>query len=167
MYASIQQDSERFVRSLNLPAVTGIRDLIPEVERRTGLAVELQPAEVQVSTPCGLWIATEKRHYIFYDPRTSVAHQDHIIAHEIAHILKDHQGTAKMSTDVSGISAELILSVLGRTQYDDAQELEAEMVGTYLQAHVLYHRKDRSGILDESESGRVARTFIRSRKSNP
>ncbi|MEU1355390.1 hypothetical protein ABZ410_16025 [Streptomyces cinnamoneus] len=170
MPASIQRASERFVRSLSLPSVTGIRDLLPEVERRTQRAVKLEPAEVGWSAPCGMWVATAETHYIFYDPRTSIAHQDHIIAHEVAHILKRHQGQRKVPAEATeGLLAlldpELIQSVLGRAQYDDAEELEAELVGTYLQAHVHHHQKYQVAISDETESDRVARTFLRRRSS--
>ncbi|MGA5134958.1 hypothetical protein ACPCTO_34765 [Streptomyces olivoreticuli] len=172
MPASIQRASERFVRSLGLPSVTGIRDLLPEVERRTQRAVRLEPAEVEWSAPCGMWVATAEMHYIFYDPRTSIAHQDHIIAHEVAHILKRHRGRTKAPAETTEglltlLDPELIQSVLGRTQYDDVEELEAELVGTYLQAHVHHHQKYQVALSDETESDRVARTFLRTRKSGP
>ncbi|MFD7334855.1 hypothetical protein ACFV98_02480 [Streptomyces violascens] len=172
MPVSVQRASERFVRDLSLPSVTGIRDLLPEVERRTQRAVKLEPAEVGWSAPCGMWVATAKSHYIFYDPRTSVAHQDHIIAHEIAHILKRHEGERELPAEATEglltlLDPELIQTVLGRAQYDDAEELEAELVGTYLQAHVHFHQKYQVAISDETESDRVARTFLRPRKSSP
>jgi hypothetical protein len=165
----IRQASETFVRDLALPAASSIRDLLPEVERRTGRTVQLRPAELDWSAPCGMWVATERAHYVFYDPRTSPAHQDQIIAHEFAHILKGHKGQTESSGETVGglltlLDPELIQMVLGRTQYDEEEELEAEIIGSYIQAHVHSYQKNSVSISSETEVGRVARTFLRRRK---
>ncbi|MFF4187192.1 hypothetical protein ACFYZ9_28770 [Streptomyces sp. NPDC001691] len=162
--------SEGFVRGLRLPPASSIRDLAPEIERRTGRAVELQPAELDWSAPCGMWVATKSRHIVFFDPRTTLAHQDHIIAHEFAHMLRNHKGGASIGGETVGgllpdLDPELIQMVLGRTQYDEKDEMEAELDGSYLQAHI--HASQRRVISQRGESEvdrRVARTFLRGRE---
>ncbi|MGW1815416.1 hypothetical protein ACWCQM_17885 [Streptomyces sp. NPDC002125] len=162
--------SEGFVRGLRLPPAPSIRDLAPEIERRTGRAVELQPAELDWSAPCGMWVATKSRHIVFFDPRTTLAHQDHIIAHEFAHMLRNHKGGVSIGGETVGgllpdLDPELIQMVLGRTQYDEKDEMEAELDGSYLQAHI--HASQRRVISQRGESEvdrRVARTFLRGRK---
>lgn len=166
----IRQASKRYVRTLGLPSSTNIRDLLPEIERRTQRTIHLSPAEVDWEAPCGMWIATERAHYVFYDPRTSRAHQDHIIAHEFAHILKGHKGEMKVSASaVSGVltllDPDLIQTLLGRTQYDDREELEAELVGSYMQEHVRFHQNRRVDASNEMAVDRVERTLLRGRES--
>ena len=142
----VRRRSEGFVTGLGLPPVAGVRDLVPEIERRTGRALSLQAAELEASQsiPCGMWLATRDTHYVFYDPRTSRAHQDHIIAHEFGHILKDHRGGPTLpSKDGSGlishIDPSVVRMVLGRTDYAEHDEMEAELIGCYLQAHTRIH----------------------------
>ncbi|MEU3355250.1 hypothetical protein [Streptomyces sp. NPDC037389] len=145
--------------------MASIRDLLPEVERRTGRTVSLQSAEVGWSAPCGMWVATERTHYVFYDPMTSRAHQDHIIAHEFAHILMGHKGAMEVPDETVGglltlLDPELIKMVLGRTQYEDQEELEAELTGSYLHAHIRSTR-NHARPSDDPEADRVARTLLR------
>lgn len=109
-----------------------------------------------------MWIATRTVSYIFYDQETSAAHQDHIIAHELAHILKGHRGATTLATlDVGGLFSlldpALIKTVLGRTDYTEQDEREAETVGTYLQQHANSYRPPTRS----DEAYRITRTLLR------
>ncbi|MFI1890369.1 hypothetical protein [Streptomyces jumonjinensis] len=154
-----------FVRSLQLPPVAGIRDLVPELERRTGRSLQLQPAEIGLSAPCGMWIATRATDYVFYDPQTSRAHQDHIIAHEFGHMLKQHRGVPGYSANAEGLiqmmDPSVIELVLGRTDYDEIEEQEAELVGSYLQQHIHASRIRVKAQPGDLTADRVAKTFLR------
>ncbi|MGW0737483.1 hypothetical protein [Streptomyces sp. NPDC002851] len=162
------RSSRDFVRGLTLPPVASVRDLVPEIERRVGRALSLQPAELAASEtiPCGMWLATQDTHYVFYDPRTSRAHQDHIIAHEFGHILKDHRGGPELpgasgkdgSGLISHIDPAVVRMVLGRTDYTAHDEKEAELIGSYLQAHANAYEPPPS-----KEAAAVARTLLRRR----
>jgi len=163
---AIQRSCRDFVRGLDLPAVAGVRDLVPDIERRTGRALRLEPAEVAASetVPCGMWLATRDTHYVFYDPRTSRSHQDHIIAHEFGHILKQHRGGPTLRTKdatalITHIDPAVVRAVLGRTDYAEHDEREAELIGSYLQAHTgAYRPQPAAGAED---AARVARTLMR------
>jgi hypothetical protein len=150
-----------FVRDLELPAVESVRELRPFVEERIGQPIRLQPAEVGAALPCGMWIATKTVSYVFYDPETSPAHQDHIIAHEFAHILKSHRGSTTLPFGFGGLFSVLdpglIKAVLGRTDYAERDEQEAEMVGSYLQAHANSYRPPTRS----EEADRITRTLLR------
>ncbi|MGW1976491.1 ImmA/IrrE family metallo-endopeptidase [Streptomyces sp. NPDC001889] len=158
-----------YVRSLDLPAVASIRDLVPEIEKRSGRAVQLLPAELGSTAPCGMYVATEDTNYVFYDPRTSLAHQDHIIAHELAHILRDHRGGAELPQGSTGglitlMDPDVVRMVLGRTDYAENDEVEAELVGSYLQAHVHSARPRKMRKSREMDVDRIARTLLRSKR---
>lgn len=83
----------------------------------------------QASSPCGLWLQTATRDYVFYDPDSTPFHRDHIILHEVAHILCDHDGA---EGSVAGrlltpnLDAKLVRRILGRSVYETAEEREAE-----------------------------------------
>ncbi|MDQ8707194.1 hypothetical protein RCO28_32715 [Streptomyces sp. LHD-70] len=163
----IRRSCRDFVLGLSLPAVAGVRDLVPYVERRTGRALRLEPAEVAASesVPCGMWLATRDTHYVFYDPRTSRSHQDHIIAHEFGHILKEHRGGPALRDKdaaalITHIDPAVVRAVLGRTDYAEHDEREAELIGSYLQAHTSPYA---AAAPAEEDAARVARTLLRPR----
>ncbi|NEA53507.1 hypothetical protein G3I60_04900 [Streptomyces sp. SID13666] len=107
--------------------------------------------------------------YIGYDPSTSTIHQDDIIGHEFGHLLKGHSGTQEVppasaeGVILGDVDLDLIQMVLCRARYDDEQELEAEIIGTYLQAHVRHANS--TPATQGADADRVMQTLIR-RKSN-
>ncbi|MFI9724570.1 hypothetical protein ACIHFE_33925 [Streptomyces sp. NPDC052396] len=91
------------------------------------------PAE----SPCGLLIATAKADYIFYEADTSVMHQSHVIAHELGHLLWEHEttfsglaGQSAHHTLPDDIDPLLIRHMFGRSQYADPEEWAAEFFAT-------------------------------------
>ncbi|MFB6529895.1 ImmA/IrrE family metallo-endopeptidase [Streptomyces sp. NPDC056399] len=148
-----------FVESLGLPPATSVRDLVPFVEAKIGEPIHIAPHEkTDGSLPCGMVVRRGEGNYIGYDPETSPAHRDHIIAHELAHLLLGHRGAAPAEDfDLDLLDDDLLVTVLGRTEYDEDPERWAEAVGSLLQAHVLTSRPT-----SNSESAnRIARTLMR------
>jgi len=138
----MRRDSRRFVRDLGLPPASNIRELLPAVGERSGYSIRLVPAPGDSSHGvCGMWIrAAEGVDYIFVHESTSRVHQDHIIAHEVAHILRDHRGSSEFRqanpmTDrlVSTLDPAVVTMMLGRSGYEYEDEREAELIGSYLQ----------------------------------
>lgn len=163
----MRRDSRRFVHGLDLPPADSIRELLPAIEERSGYSIRLAPAPVDIEQGlCGLWIrTTEGIDYIFVDKKTSRAHQDHIIAHEIAHILCSHherlglpQAKPIAERLVTTLDPEVVRMMLGRSDYEYRDEREAELIGSYLQRHV--HRPNRR----LGEHGRVAQTLLRGKR---
>ncbi|MCZ1012559.1 ImmA/IrrE family metallo-endopeptidase [Streptomyces lydicus] len=92
---------------------------------------------MQASDPCGLWIACDDADYIVYEANTSKLHQEHIIAHELAHIICCHRGTgeldeATMSQLFPDLNPEVLRDIFGRTSYSDIQEEEAEIMASLI-----------------------------------
>ncbi|MGY4936201.1 hypothetical protein ACWD7T_34990 [Streptomyces sp. 900116325] len=151
-----------FVQDLKLPAVENVRELKPYVETHIGQPIRLVKAEIGESLPCGMWIATSTVSYVFYDPETSQAHQDHIIGHEFAHMLKGHRGSTTLPTPDAGgllslLDPALVRAVLGRTDYEEHDEKEAEMVGSFLKLHANSYRPPTTS----PEADRITRTLLR------
>lgn len=84
----------------------------------------------------GLWVACDTHDLILFAAETEW-HADHIIAHEIAHMLLQHDidsgGDATQVLDCSplralmpSLSTDAIRSVLGRSNYSEAREHDAE-----------------------------------------
>lgn len=153
---------------LKLPPVTNIRDLSDEVARRTGRKVVLEPRE-QAPSVCGACAVTESAIHVFWDPRTSSLHQDHIIAHEFCHLLLGHHekrpASALSSTIFTNIDLATVQMMLGRTKYDEDEERDTELLASLLQRQIIdrWLRSDQpSG--DEVQD-RLTHTLLRRREA--
>ncbi|GGM79203.1 hypothetical protein GCM10012275_57230 [Longimycelium tulufanense] len=126
------------MREIPLPRPFSVRalcDVIAE-QRRRPLYLHPLPAEANEEWPCGMWIATERADHIFYEERTSAFHRDHIILHEIGHMLCDHTVPALpeqlTSPPDDQVDTRLAQHILRRTSYTTRQEKEAEMVASLI-----------------------------------
>jgi hypothetical protein len=91
----------------------------------------------------GLWVWTDTDDIIMYDRRTSRVHQQHIILHEIGHLLAGHDavpaiGNQRQEFFLPFLDPALAQRMLCRTHYTDPEEEEAEVI-----ASLLRERNDR------------------------
>ncbi|MER5486845.1 hypothetical protein ABT024_27060 [Streptomyces sp. NPDC002812] len=113
---------------------------VPELCRllgeHRGRPIRLVPYSLPVPGPYGLWIAGAQADFIFYQKETSRAHQDHIVLHEVGHILADHGSDesedAVWQEVLPDLSIEVINRALRRTSYAEEREREAELVATII-----------------------------------
>jgi hypothetical protein len=153
MRNSLWRTCGRLVEGLDVPPeATSVRDLVPVIERMYGRTIMLVPADTGPDAPCGIWLKTAAEDYIFYDPTTVPRHQDHIIGHELGHILRGHH---KADTSVpvpprllKSVDPAMVRMVLGRTRYTFQDEQEAETIATLLQDRV--HRRPLPGATDRA-----------------
>ncbi|MGW7367116.1 hypothetical protein ACWGI8_27700 [Streptomyces sp. NPDC054841] len=83
--------------------------------------------------PTGIWLATDSGDYVLYDAQTSPLHQEHIILHEIGHLVCDHRSGGRdqqLYRRIDLADSESIRQALPRSRYSDLQEQEAEMIAT-------------------------------------
>ena len=123
--------------TLDLDRATDIRAVCVQVAERRGRPIQLLPVALGAASPSGCWIAVGDADFIVYDANTSTPHQEHIIAHELAHMICRHRGAATLDGDGArllfpGLDPALVRDMLGRTGYPDHQEEEAEILATLL-----------------------------------
>ncbi|MFJ4007374.1 hypothetical protein ACIPWL_28505 [Streptomyces sp. NPDC090023] len=153
---------------LRLPHVTNIRDLSVEVSRRTGRTVVLEPRE-QAPSVCGACAVTKSAVHVFYDPRTSSLHQDHIIAHEFSHLLLGHHekrpASALSETIFANIDSATVQMMLGRTKYDEDEERDTELLASLLQRQIIdrWLRSDETS--GDEVQDRITHTLLRRREA--
>ncbi|MCX2968551.1 MULTISPECIES: hypothetical protein [Streptomyces] len=138
---ALRRECRRFVHDLALPPARGIRELLPAVEARTGHPIRVASAPVDSALGiCGMWLRTvEGVDIVFVHEQTTRAHQDHILAHEVAHILREHRGGPEQTVShrlFPSLDPSVVARMLGRTDYAYRDEREAELIGSYLQQHV-------------------------------
>ncbi|QMU70617.1 hypothetical protein [Streptacidiphilus sp. P02-A3a] len=127
------------VGRLDVPAPFNVNDLCDRLEEDRGRAISLVPMSLPVrqGTPCGLWVATAEVDYILFEKDTSRTHQEHIVSHEIGHLLLGHDSSPAHQDEVARLlmptlDPALVRSVLGRTVYTSHEERAAELVASLL-----------------------------------
>ncbi|MFX0580053.1 hypothetical protein [Nocardia nepalensis] len=92
------------------------------------------PASLTAGLPCGLVLDRVEDIMIAYDTHSSGYHADHIVLHEIGHLLLDHADDksadtrqAAVGTLFPGIDPNTVVRVLERSDYDATAERQAEL----------------------------------------
>jgi hypothetical protein len=145
---------------LDLPVEPDIAELVEHLSGRRGRPIVLMPITVRACGPSGLWVATAEVDIIGYQASTSRHHQEHIIAHELGHMICCHRGAVQpdersVSLLFPDLSPNLVRELLQRTGYSDAQEEEAEITGSLLAANLIINTSATpaaSGVLGGLES---------------
>jgi hypothetical protein len=87
-------------------------------------------------------LSFEDADFIAYEESTSRHHQEHIIAHEFAHIIYGHHGTVRaddtqtLSNLFPDLNPSLVDRLLHRGNCSNTQEREAEYLATILLAQM-------------------------------
>ena len=131
----------RLLRELGIQPPMHVSDLCQRLGEHRNRPIRLVAWDFPVPGPFGLWISRADDEVIFYQKETTRVHQDHIILHEIGHILADHHDGAAADAVFAVPPAEsphdsrdlLAVPGLRRTCYAQETEREAELVATIIQ----------------------------------
>lgn len=113
-------------------------EICARLGERRGKAIRLLGVPMEVPGPFGLWIKTSAADVILFQKvGTTRLHQEHIIAHELGHLLADHpsdEGDDAMWRQLlPDIPPDVIRKALRRrTSYENEYEQEAEALATVL-----------------------------------
>lgn len=124
------------MRELEVGSPLDVVDLCERLGAKRGRPIRLIPHPLPVPGPGGLWLATTHVDAILFQAEATAGHQEHIILHEIGHIISDHPGDesddAILAELMPGLPPEAIKRALRRTGYDERHEREAELVATVI-----------------------------------
>ena len=127
----------RLLRHLDIRPPLDVHELCARLGEHRGKPINLIPWELPIPGPSGVWLSQPDVENIFYQQETSRIHQDHIILHEIGHILADHHNdpiAADVFSDPGPDCPEFLLGQgVHRTSYSEDYEYEAELVATMIQ----------------------------------
>ncbi|MCN9240715.1 hypothetical protein NGF19_07875 [Streptomyces sp. RY43-2] len=126
-------DLENLLASLDIPEPFDVQVLCNRIAAQRGRALHLHsvPGISGTDAPCGVWIATEKADHIFHEAATSPMHRDHIVLHEIGHMILGHTSIIDgVQPGSGGLFAEIdpatVVSFLTRASYGTEDERDAE-----------------------------------------
>lgn len=147
-HAGVPQQWIDVVDALGLPAGgCSLRTLVECVATRRGRPIELAPVTGNPGRASGYLFVREDGDVIRYERAGGVLHQANTVAHELAHLLLEHRPhdagelAAGASSDPTGGGLQLldptILELMGprvlcRTQFDEADEADAETLAWLL-----------------------------------
>ncbi|MDQ3406005.1 MAG: hypothetical protein M3548_21870 [Actinomycetota bacterium] len=128
--------------SLRLPQPFSASALCAAIAEQRGRPLYVHPIDAHEDSgglPCGMWVATDIADHIFVEQHTSAFHQDHIILHELAHMLFEHSVVDLYDEPeqvvVDGeVDPSAVRQVLLRTSYTTEQEQEAELLASLITA---------------------------------
>lgn len=139
------QDMIALARELPIPVPWNRDKFVANLAEMRGRAITLIPTDTAAlaDSPCGLWLARDDEDLILHEIGTSDYHIDQIVCHEVGHMLLGHgriqvhsNGTAHQRDLcrqlLPNIDPETVHAVLGRSDYADDQEREAEMFASIL-----------------------------------
>ena len=125
----------RTLRALEVQPPLSVHQLCKALSTHRGRHIELRPFPLPIPGPIGLWLDTPHADLIIFQAQTTPGHQDHIVLHEIGHILADHPGTNvtdQWESLLPGLKPGAIRRALQRCSYNTEQEREAELVATII-----------------------------------
>ncbi|MFV2116225.1 hypothetical protein ACFHW0_28350 [Micromonospora sp. LOL_025] len=157
--------------------LTEIEALIPvpweaeEFLRRLGQArgrtIVIRTVETDPGAPCGLYLAVGAVDTLVVPARTNPYHRDHVLAHEIAHMLFDLEPSPDEHASDEGsvidpeyarslfpdIPPELVKALLGRRGYGNRVERRAEIFAELLLERV----RERQSTAEQEQGNRLTR----------
>ncbi|MFI6377463.1 hypothetical protein [Streptomyces sp. NPDC050546] len=127
---------KRELRALGVRSPLPVEELCRLLGESRGRPLRLMPYPLEVPGPYGAWVSTPTADYVFFQQETTKTHQDHIILHEVGHMLARHHNEScddlVWSEQTLDLSPKTIDRALRRTLYDDTQEREAETIATII-----------------------------------
>ncbi|ANN21150.1 hypothetical protein SD37_39900 [Amycolatopsis orientalis] len=143
----IRRQCREMLSKLDVRPPLDVTELCRQMGEIRGKPIRLIAYPIPVPGPFGMWISTPETDYILFQQETSKRHQDHIVLHELGHILGGHQGaldsdvlpdglttpgTRSLSHQYPDIGDDAVKRALRRTAYDTDHEREAEAVATII-----------------------------------
>jgi hypothetical protein len=131
---SARRRVQRLVAGLDIPDPYGIDALVEQVAAGRDRDITV----VNTRMPTGLsgaWVQTPERDFLFCERETSSLHREHIVLHELGHMLCGHRPlwsveqelVTLLETDVPGLTSQAVRHMLGRSRPSSPVEAEAEL----------------------------------------
>ena len=131
---ALRRRCEHVLDGVPVPEPFDVDTFASTIAGRRQRPLHLLPKQTPVG-PCGVWLALPDADYVFYENGTSAVHREHIILHELGHLLGEHEPHESVDDEVlrellPGLDLAVIRRILGRTSYNAAEEQEAEMIAS-------------------------------------
>lgn len=136
---ALRRRCEERLREIELPVPFDAHAFCEALAIRRGRPIHLLPipSDGEPGGLTGACLTIAEKDFIFYESRTSEWHQDHIILHEVAHLLLGHN--SDIGSDEESLRQlfpdfrpEVVRQILQRQSYTREDEREAELLATLI-----------------------------------
>lgn len=147
--ARLRRRCETRIAGIELPRPFDIDAFCAQVaaQRDRPIRICALPSPARTGTPCGAWLQTATTDWVFVEHATSRFHRDHIVLHELAHMLCGHRRAGPLDDSLVATLAPdaigAIRHMLGRTDYSSEAEQEAELMARLILARAHIDDADR------------------------
>lgn len=136
----LRKRSVNRLRDLRLPVPFGLQAFCQVVADSRRRAIVLQPVDGIGGSIMGAWIPTPDLDLIVYEGGTTKLHRDHIVLHELSHIICGHEpGLLEPGAAESlfpDFRPEVVRRTLLRHGYSSEDEIEAEVLASVISERV-------------------------------
>lgn len=122
-----------------LPSPFTIDDFCSLLSIARGRPIRIIPVDLPSrAASCGAWLATASADYVCVDSTAPAPLREHIVLHELSHIICDHGGipAAEKVTQYGLLDPSTVRRMLERTLYDSAEEREAELLASEIGSRI-------------------------------
>ncbi|MGW2193744.1 DUF6545 domain-containing protein, partial [Streptosporangium sp. NPDC001682] len=135
-FRRLRRRCDEILSELPLPMPFDAGKLCDTVARRRGRTIRLEPMRSRRGV-MGLWVAVDGADLIFYEQVTTPPHQEHIILHELSHLLCGHDVTDLSAAEqvrllMPNLDSGMVHRVLSRGSYSGVEEQEAELLASLI-----------------------------------
>ena len=127
----LRRRCEERLLGIELPVPFEVERFAHMLAARRGRTIVLKAIHTQGGT-LGAWIPTRGADFIVYEERTAALHQQHIILHELSHILCQHEPAETDAGLFPDLRPEMVRTALRRHRYSSDAELEAELLASLI-----------------------------------
>ena len=154
-FKAVRRRCAATVGSMRMPSPFTVAALVETVSEQRGRPLHVQAHDHELG-PCGVWLALPDADFIFYTATTSAVHREHIVLHELGHVLSGHISSetpdeALLRRLMPRVDPAVVRFVLARTTYSAAEELEAEVMASTISELARRPRLPQLGGVPESQ----------------
>jgi len=157
---ALRKRCEARLLRLDLPIPFDVQSFCERVAANRGRPILLYPVRSEAG-PFGLWVAGPSLDVVFYEEETSPLHQDHIILHEVGHMISQHRGRCVLSQqraqriapDLTPVALAHLLDCSGA----QTEEQEAETIAVLIHQQTRIHPEPAIDVLPPAADERLAR----------
>jgi hypothetical protein len=136
IHARCRRRVDALLRHTGVPHPWDINQFLDRLERHRGRDIDLCALAWGPGVGCGAWLPRPDHDVIAYAENTSPFHQDHIILHEVGHMISQHRGRCVLSEEqAQRIAPDLAPAALAHLLDRSgarAEEQEAEMIAALI-----------------------------------
>jgi hypothetical protein len=158
----LRAECEAIIGHLNIPVPFRLRTFCDRLEKQRKRPIFLRPTVLPPGSPSGLCVSTQAADYIFFEISTTALHQEHIVLHEIGHLLWGHETTLAVSEQalrllMPALDPRVVTCMLGRGECTGVAEQQAELVATLIMQRVARRPPDLTHPVSAEDAETIAR----------